>query len=54
LEDPIIYQIHASEAQFHQAYPRAEEFLALKRKVDPENRFRNKLWDRYYHPVKLN
>ena len=48
------YQIHATEAQFHRAYPRAEEFFALKRKVDPENRFRNKLWDRYYHPVKLN
>jgi FAD/FMN-containing dehydrogenase len=48
------YQIHATEAQFHRAYPRAEEFFALKRKVDPENWFRNKLWDRYYHPVKLN
>jgi hypothetical protein len=48
------YQIHATEAQFHRAYPRAEEFFALKRKVDPENQFQNKLWDRYYHPVKLN
>jgi FAD/FMN-containing dehydrogenase len=47
------YQIHATDEQFHRAYPRAEEFFALKRTVDPENRFRNKLWDRYYHPVKL-
>jgi FAD/FMN-containing dehydrogenase len=46
------YQIHATEEQFHRAYPRAEEFFALKRKVDPEYRFRNKLWDRYYPPVK--
>jgi FAD/FMN-containing dehydrogenase len=46
------YQIHATEEQFHRAYPRAEEFFTLKRKVDSENRFRNKLWDRYYHPVK--
>ena len=44
------YQIHATEEQFRRAYPRAEEFFALKRKVDPENRFRNKLWDEYYHP----
>ena len=42
------YQIHASGSQFHQAYPRAGEFLALKAKVDPKYRFRNRLWDRYY------
>lgn len=48
------YQIHATEAQFHRAYPHAEEFFAVKRKVDPENRFQNKLWDRYYHPLQLN
>ncbi|MBI3797032.1 MAG: FAD-binding oxidoreductase, partial [Deltaproteobacteria bacterium] len=46
------YQIHATDEQFHQAYPRAEEFFALKRNVDPEYRLRNKLWDRYYVPVK--
>jgi len=42
------YQIHASSAQFHAAYPRAEEFFALKRRVDPQYRWRNRLWDAYY------
>lgn len=45
------YQPHATEAQFLQAYPRAPEFFALKKKLDPENRFRNKLWDKYYPPA---
>lgn len=44
------YQIHASEKQFHQAYPRASEFFSLKDKLDPQARFTNKLWDRYYKP----
>ena len=42
------YQIVASDQQFHQAYPRAKEYFALKKKLDPNYRFRNKLWDRYY------
>lgn len=42
------YQLHATEEQFHRAYPRANEFFALKQQVDPNNRFRNKLWDKYY------
>jgi FAD/FMN-containing dehydrogenase len=42
------YQIHASREQFLAAYPRAEEFFALKKRVDPTNKFRNKLWDTYY------
>jgi FAD/FMN-containing dehydrogenase len=42
------YQIHATDEQFHRAYPRAEEFFAQKRAVDPEYRLRNRLWDRYY------
>lgn len=25
-----------------------EEFFAVKRRVDPANKFRNKLWDTYY------
>jgi FAD/FMN-containing dehydrogenase len=45
------YQIHASEAQFRAAYPNAERFFELKRKVDPDNKFRNKLWDAYYLPI---
>ncbi|WP_331250221.1 D-arabinono-1,4-lactone oxidase [Ectopseudomonas mendocina] len=44
------YQIHASREQFLAAYPRAEAFFALKRRVDPSNKFRNKLWDAYYLP----
>jgi len=44
------YQIHATAAQFHAAYPDAGHFFALKRCVDPANRFRNKLWDAYYEP----
>jgi FAD/FMN-containing dehydrogenase len=44
------YQLHATEEQFLQAYPRAPEFFALKQRLDPTNKFRNKLWNRYYHP----
>lgn len=42
------YQPHATEEQFHAAYPRAKELFALKRKYDPQFRFRNVLWDKYY------
>jgi FAD/FMN-containing dehydrogenase len=42
------YQIHATQEQFLRAYPRAPEFFALKRRLDPTNKFRNKLWDAYY------
>jgi hypothetical protein len=41
------YQIHATAEQFHTAYPRADEFFLLKKKLDPDNKFRNKLWDKY-------
>lgn len=44
------YQPHATAAQFHRAYPRARELFALKAKYDPEFRFRNVLWDKYYAP----
>jgi FAD/FMN-containing dehydrogenase len=44
------YQPWATEAQFLRAYPRAPEFFALKRRLDPANKFRNTLWDRYYTP----
>lgn len=43
------YQLHATQAQFDRAYPGAKEFLALKRRVDPTNKCRNKLWDKYGH-----
>jgi FAD/FMN-containing dehydrogenase len=42
------YQIHATQEQFRAAYPRFGEFVALKERLDPKNRFRNKLWDAYY------
>lgn len=45
------YQIHATPEQFHRAYPRAREFFALKAKLDPNYRFRNALWERYYRPT---
>jgi FAD/FMN-containing dehydrogenase len=45
------YQPHATEAQFHAAYPRAAELFSLKRRLDPNFRFRNVLWDKYYAPT---
>jgi FAD/FMN-containing dehydrogenase len=42
------YQIHATNQQFKAAYPGFEKFFALKRRVDPTYKFRNKLWDAYY------
>ena len=45
------YQPHATHEQFHRAYPRAGELFALKRRLDPEFRLRNVLWDKYYAPT---
>jgi len=47
------YQIVATRDKFHAAYPRAWQFFELKEKVDPQNKFRNRLWDAYYesHPT---
>ncbi len=42
------YQIHATDQQFKAAYPDWKKFFALKRKIDPANKFSNKLWDAYY------
>ena len=42
------YQLHASKDQFHAGYPRANEFFRLKQRVDPQNRFSNKLLEKYY------
>jgi FAD/FMN-containing dehydrogenase len=44
------YQLHATEPQFLRAYPRASEFIALKRRLDPTNKFRNSLLDKYLYP----
>lgn len=43
------YQIQATEEQFKTAYPDWGKFFSLKKKVDPLNIFRNKLWDAYYN-----
>jgi FAD/FMN-containing dehydrogenase len=41
------YQLHATRAQFAAAYPQADVFRAVKRKVDPQGRLSNALWQRY-------
>lgn len=41
------YQLHATRAQFEQAYPEIAQLRSLKRTVDPDGRFSNSLWARY-------
>lgn len=41
------YRPHATVEQFAAAYPRASDFAAAKRMMDPKLHFRNNLWDRY-------
>lgn len=43
------YQIHATVDQFKRAYPGFQKFFDTKKKIDPNNKFRNKLWDAYYN-----
>ncbi|KTD38340.1 cytokinin oxidase [Legionella nautarum] len=45
------YQIIATKYQFFKAYPRAHDFFSLKNKIDPDYKFRNKLFDRYYTKI---
>lgn len=42
------YQVFATEDQFAKAYPDSQKFFELKKRIDPTNKFRNKLWDKYY------
>ncbi|MEM7181795.1 MAG: FAD-binding protein [Spirochaetota bacterium] len=42
------YQAHATQEQFEKAFPRHKELFAVKRKFDPNYRFRNVIWDTYY------
>jgi len=42
------YQVYETPAQFMAAYPRSQEFFALKKAVDPLYRFRNQLWAKVY------
>lgn len=46
------YQINATREQFLEAYPNAKLFFELKNHYDPSNKFRNKLWDKYYTEIK--
>ena len=41
------YQPHATRAQFAKGYPNAQKLFAVKRRVDPTNKFTNVLWDIY-------
>jgi FAD/FMN-containing dehydrogenase len=41
------YRLHARPEQLRKAYPRLDEFIAEKRRVDPQLRFRNAFWDSY-------
>lgn len=45
------YRPHAAPDQFLRAYPRAAEFAAAKRRLDPNLTLRNALWDRYLEPL---
>jgi FAD/FMN-containing dehydrogenase len=42
------YRLHATREQLRSAYPRVDEFVAAKRRYDPQLRFRNALWDSYF------
>ncbi len=44
------YQPHATAEQFHNAYPNARELFGNKQVYDPNYRFRNSLWEKYYTP----
>lgn len=41
------YQLHATKEQFYKAYPRMNQWLELKKHLDPENIFRNIFWLKY-------
>jgi len=41
------YRLDATKEQFERAYPDVHAFAAQKRRVDPLQRFRNLLWDKY-------
>lgn len=42
------YQPHARFDQFHSCFPNAKTLFELKNQLDPNYRFRNCLWDKYY------
>lgn len=42
------YQPHATKEQFMKAYPNYQRFFELKKEKDPNYRFKNVLWAKYY------
>lgn len=42
------YQLNATTEQFMLAYPNYQQFFELKQKIDPNYRFRNKLWQQHF------
>jgi FAD/FMN-containing dehydrogenase len=42
------YRLHARPDQVREAYPRLDAFIAKKREFDPQLRFRNLMWDKYF------
>jgi FAD/FMN-containing dehydrogenase len=42
------YQVHATQNQFEEAYPRHGEMFDLKDDLDPDFRFKNVIWNTYY------
>lgn len=47
------YQLHATDEQFHKAYPHATEYFEIKKLYDPQDKFTNMLWDKYYSEEKV-
>jgi len=45
------YQVHPTEMQFHTAYPNAQKLFDLKKRLDPNCKFKNIFWDTYYKPL---
>ena len=41
------YRLDATRAQFEQAYPEIGQFVALKARIDPLNKFQNLMWNKY-------
>ena len=44
------YRLHATNEQFHRAYPQAGEFFDRKRKYDPQELFQNQFYIKYGKP----
>ncbi|NQY53608.1 MAG: FAD-dependent oxidoreductase [Campylobacteraceae bacterium] len=47
------YQPHATVSQFNKGYPNAQKYFDLKNRLDPNQRFTNKLLDKY-NPYIIN